>query len=122
MTTDHSNPFGEPRQSQSLPETPAVETPQPLYVPHPYATPAPTNGFAIASLVLGIIWVYWLGSVLAVIFGHISLKQIARDQHGGRGMAIAGLVLGYIGIGTLAIFLAILIGAAATSSSSDLGY
>jgi hypothetical protein len=28
-----------------------------------------TNGLAIASMVLGIVWVYWLGSVLALVFG-----------------------------------------------------
>src|SRR5712691_4131267 len=29
-----------------------------------------TNGYAIASLVLGIVWLWWLGSVLALVFGH----------------------------------------------------
>ncbi len=28
-----------------------------------------TNGLAMASLVLGIVWVFGLGSILAVIFG-----------------------------------------------------
>ena len=35
-----------------------------------------TNGLAIASLVVGIVWIYWIGSILAVIFGHIALRQI----------------------------------------------
>ena len=35
------------------------------------------NGLAIASMVLGIVWVYWIGSILAVIFGHVALSQIA---------------------------------------------
>jgi hypothetical protein len=74
-----------------------------------------TNGFAIASLVLGILWIFWVGSVLAVIFGHISLGQIHKTGESGRGMAIAGLVLGYVGI---AIFLAALIGAAVSHNSS----
>lgn len=67
--------------------------------------PRPTNGLAIASLVLGILWIYWVGSVLAVIFGHIALSQIRRRQDGGHGMAIAGVVLGYIGIGVLVLFI-----------------
>ena len=70
-----------------------------------YATPRPTNGLAIASLVLGILWIYWIGSVLAVIFGHIALNQIRQRHDGGHGMAIAGVVLGYIGIGVLVLFI-----------------
>jgi hypothetical protein len=60
-----------------------------------------TNGLAIASMVLGILWLFWLGSFLAVIFGHISLSQIkgSRDAQSGKGMAIAGVTLGWIGVG-----------------------
>ena len=70
-----------------------------------------TSGLAIASLVLGIVWVFWLGSILAVIFGHIALSQIKRSMGvlTGRGMAIAGLVLGYVG---LAVLVAVIVAAA----------
>jgi hypothetical protein len=64
---------------------------------------APTNGFAIASLVLGLIWLWWLGSVLAVVFGHVALRQIARSGQSGRGLAIAGLALGYLGLATMLV-------------------
>ena len=59
-------------------------------------------------LVLGIVWIFWLGSILAVIFGHVALSQIKRSMGAltGRGMAIAGLVLGYLGIATLVGFVA----------------
>jgi hypothetical protein len=60
-----------------------------------------TNGLAIASLIVGVVWMWWIGSVLAIVFGHVALKQIARTGQSGRGMAIAGLVLGYIGVATL---------------------
>lgn len=64
-------------------------------------SPAPrTSGFAIASMVLGILWVYWIGSILAIIFGVIAKNQI-RDGDGkvtGDGMATAGIVLGIIGL------------------------
>jgi hypothetical protein len=64
---------------------------------------ARTSGLAIASMVLGIVWIFWLGSILAVIFGHVALSQIKRSMGtlSGRGMAIAGLVLGYVGIAVL---------------------
>ena len=62
-----------------------------------------TNGLAIASMVLGILWVYWIGSILALIFGYVAKGQIAAagGTQGGRGMAIAGIVLGWVGIGFL---------------------
>lgn len=57
-----------------------------------------TNGFAIAALVLGILWLCGLGSLLALIFGIVALSQIKRSGQGGKGMAIAGIVLGIIGL------------------------
>ncbi len=51
-------------------------------------------------MVLGIIWLYWIGSILAVIFGHVALSQIRKDPSiQGRGMAVAGVVLGWVGVG-----------------------
>jgi len=47
---------------------------------------------AIASLVLGIVWLWWIGSILALVFGYIALGQIKQRHEGGRGMAIAGVV------------------------------
>lgn len=84
--------------------------------PAPVATK--TNGLAVASLVLGIVWVYWIGSVLAVIFGHVALNQIKESggTQGGRGMAIAGLVLGYVGIGFVAIVIFLIILGASLSN------
>ena len=76
-----------------------------------------TNGLAIASLVLGILWLWWIGSILAVIFGHVAKSQLAQpgnDQQGD-GLATAGLILGYIGVGTLALFMLLVVVAASTS-------
>jgi Domain of unknown function (DUF4190) len=73
-----------------------------------------TNGMAIASMVLGILWIYWIGSVLALIFGYIAKSQIRARQENGGGMATAGLVLGWIGVGFFVI--AIIVGVAARTS------
>ena len=87
------------------------QPPPPYASPPPYAMyavapPRPTNGLAIASLVLGVVWVYWLGSVLAVVFGHIALHQIKQNPHqNGRGLAIAGVVLGWAGVATALVVL-----------------
>jgi len=74
-----------------------------------------TNGLAIASMVLGIVWIWWIGSLLAIIFGGIAIKQINESERlastghavrqTGKGMAIAGLVLGLVGAGTFLLFL-----------------
>jgi hypothetical protein len=67
--------------------------------------PSRTSGLAIASLVLGIIWICGLGSLLATIFGAVALSQISRSrgQLEGKGMAIAGLVLGVLGLSLFAL-------------------
>jgi hypothetical protein len=53
-------------------------------------------------------WAGWIGSILAVVFGHVALKQIERTGQGGRGMAVAGLVLGYLGLSILALIMVII--------------
>ena len=59
---------------------------------------------------LGIVWVCFVGSILALIFGYMGLKQIDTSQgrEGGRGMAIAGIVLGWVGVAFLIIYLILL--------------
>jgi hypothetical protein len=51
---------------------------------------------AIASMVLGILWICWIGSILALVFGYMAKNQIdaSGGLEGGRGMAVAGIVLG----------------------------
>ena len=97
---------------------------QPLYgqpqqygqpYPYPYAPPQRTNGMAIASMVLGILWLYWIGSILALVFGYVAKKQIRERGEAGGGMATAGIVLGWIGVGLFAI---VLVGLAASVSTS----
>jgi hypothetical protein len=99
--------IGSPPSPPPSPVSPGQYPPPGVYAGQP------TNGLAIASLVLGILWLGWVGSVLAVIFGHVALGQIARagGAQGGRGLAIAGLVLGWIGVGAFVlVFLLPLIG------------
>lgn len=68
---------------------------------------AATNGLAVASLVLGILWIFWIGSILALGFGYIGKRQIdrSRGRQQGRGLAIAGITLGWVGVGTLLVVL-----------------
>ena len=90
-----------PDASQSRePEPPA---PPPTFVRGPAETG--TNGLAIASLTAGFLWLGWLGSIAAVIFGHVALAQIKNSggRETGQGLAIGGLVLGWLQIGVLLI-------------------
>lgn len=64
-----------------------------------------TNPYAVASLVCGLLWACWIGSLLAVVFGHLARRQIRATSERGRVPAMAGLVLGYAGLLYLAFVL-----------------
>jgi hypothetical protein len=66
-----------------------------------YPPPQRTNGMAVASMVLGILWIYWIGSILALVFGYIARSQIKQRGESGSGMAVAGIALGWVGVGIL---------------------
>jgi hypothetical protein len=89
---------------------------QPVYVQ------TSTNGMAIASLVLGILWLWWVGSILALVFGYVGKNQIDKSggRESGRGMAIAGIVLGWIGVGLLLVFI-VLVAVGVSQSGSEFG-
>ena len=121
MTVPPADPFRPPEEHPQPPVAPPPYGQAPYGQPSPYGQPPygqmwgsypvhqPTNGFAIASLVLGIVWVYWVGSILALTFGYIARNQIRRRGERGDGMAIAGIVLGWVGIATFVIFIGALL-------------
>lgn len=92
--------------------------PAPVYVPMPRPS---TNGYAIAALVLGIVWMYGVTSILALVFGYRARREIDASQgwQTGRGLATAGIVLGWVGIGglVLVILFVVIVIAAAPSST-----
>ncbi len=67
---------------------------------NPYGYLPPTSRMAIASLVLGLLWLCGIGSLLATIFGALALSQISRANGAisGKALALAGLVLGILGL------------------------
>ncbi|HEY3673658.1 MAG TPA: DUF4190 domain-containing protein [Acidimicrobiia bacterium] len=82
----------------------------------PVAAVAPSlNGFAVVSLVLGLIG----GSVLALVFGYVGRSQIKRanGRERGSGIAIAGIVLGWIGVVATVSVVVVLIVAANSAST-----
>ena len=98
--TEHATPA-----ATSVPPTPTANV----------TTPPGTNGLAIASFVLSLLTLCGVGSLLGVIFGHLSLGQIKREHQRGRGLAIAGLVLGYLGMAGIVLLIVVL----ASSSTPD---
>jgi hypothetical protein len=85
-----------------------------------YPSPKPyiegTNGFAIASLVLGICG----GAVLSIVFGIVALVQLRKRNQRGRGLAIAGISLSALWIvaGVTFVVIALVYGRDAKVGSS----
>ena len=67
-----------------------------------YGAPAKTNTLAIVSLIASIsafVILPFIGSVVGVITGHMSLNQLKTNGEQGRGMALAGTIVGWVGLG-----------------------
>lgn len=112
-----------------LPAQP-VQPPYPVYPqPVPYYTPTPpTNGLAIASLVTGVLSIFFgacYGSgiafaIAALITGIIGMRQIKQNSGtGGSGLALTGIITGAVGVlfGLLWILFYIFLGVAFSSST-----
>ena len=61
------------------------------------------NSLAIISFIMGLTGLLGLipliGSILAVVLGHLARRQIAADPtQSGDGLALTGLITGYIGL------------------------
>ena len=73
---------------------------EPIYQQTPPPV-APTNSMAMTSMIAGIVgWTVapLLGSLVAIITGHMAKKELKErmGREGGDGMATAGLVMGYL--------------------------
>ena len=110
--------YGQPHYGQGYdPQYAQPPYGQPQYGQPQWGPPASkTNGMAIASLVLGIVWIYWIGSILALVFGYIAKSQIKQRGESGGGMATAGIILGWIGVGFLVLFIGLLVSGAVAGS------
>jgi uncharacterized protein DUF4190 len=76
--------------------------------PYGYAPPRPTDGLAIASMVVSCIAVpaalclYGFAGLIGIvgaILGHVSRRRIRTTGAGGGGMALAGVIVGWIAAG-----------------------
>ncbi|GGJ09658.1 DUF4190 domain-containing protein [Streptomyces brasiliensis] len=111
-------PYGQqPYQQGPYGQQPYPQGPygQPQYQPwaqgySPYNRPAPVNGLAITSLVLGVLCCL---PGVGLVFGVIALRQIRKRGERGRALAIVGSVLSALG-------LALWVSALATGAASDI--
>lgn len=85
--------------------------------------PRTTNGFAVASLVLGILFIGGIGSILALVFGYIAKSRIDQSPgvEGGRGMATAGIVLGWVGVGFILLMIVLMVVGVMSMPSGPMG-
>ncbi|MFJ3878706.1 septum formation family protein [Streptomyces sp. NPDC090077] len=75
-------------------------SPPPVWGPPPsYGHPPALNGFALASLLVGLLCFPPLG----IVFGVVALVQIARKGERGRALAVAGLVVSLLTTAVLTV-------------------
>ena len=94
------NPYGgeQPNPYGGQQPPPSGGAPYGGYPGYGYTPPKPTNGMAIASLVVSLAGLLTCGLAGAVgaILGHVAKRQIrARDQ-AGDGLALAGIIVGWV--------------------------
>ncbi len=94
---------------EAMPPTPGVtSSPQQRgRSPEQAIAPTRTSVLAISSLVIGLFWLFGLGSASAIVLGVMSLRRIARSQGTltGKRLALAGMIVGIIGLIVSALLL-----------------
>jgi hypothetical protein len=143
--TDPQSTWSDPTKQPEQPwgaSTPAYPPPPPVsaapdtgytyyqqppnpYQPSPYgpayAAVQPTNGLAIASMIVAILGFGPVGAIM----GHVARRQIRERGEQGDGFALAGIIVGWVTTGIWVLFCGFFIlvgafgafGAAATSGS-----
>jgi hypothetical protein len=112
-------PTGEPRAAMepaAAPPPAATPAAPPPMPGQPMMSATKSNGFAVASLVLGIltlvlfftIWLPFVLGALAIVFGALGISK-ANKGAGQKGMAIAGLICGAVGVVITIAFLALFV-------------
>lgn len=66
------------------------------------------NRLAIVSLMLSVSWLFWFGSILALVLGYAARWQVKDRNEQGNALAVAAIVIGWIGVGVLLVILGII--------------
>ena len=93
-------PFGD--QPTSVAGQPVPAYPPYGYPPMPLGQP--TNGMAIAALVLSLVGIAsCITAPIGAVLGHVARRQIRERGEGGDGMALAAIIVGWIFTGLLVL-------------------
>ena len=90
------NQYGQNQYGQNPPYAQNPQYVQPVYTGQPtylVAPPAPPRGKSIASMVLGLVSVFFGFTLLVPVIGFILGLTALKSEPAGRGMAITGIVL-----------------------------
>ena len=105
---------------------PGQGVPPPGYRPPGYVRPLPTDGMAVASLILAIVGFFIcpvVGGALGIIFGYVAKGNIRNSGGtlGGDGLATWGIILGFINLAlvVIGVIIAIIVVLAATTSNNS---
>lgn len=60
-----------------------------------------TEGLAVISIILSLLWLFGIGSIAGIVTGFVARRRIKRSggSRTGSGLALAGIVLGVITLG-----------------------
>lgn len=117
----YDEPARDPAPGDPTPAFPATYPYPPPYSAHPYPPPyqhlypppfyypplpprPPTNGLAVASMVVSFIAIFTclvFVSPVALVMGYIARRQIVEQEQSGREFATVGIVCGWIGTALL---------------------
>jgi hypothetical protein len=84
------------------------------------SAPRPTSGLAIASLVLSVVWFWWITSIVGLVLGIVALRQIKERDLRGRGLAIAGIAISSLALVSLLIVFVVAIASSSSASTSSM--
>lgn len=85
----------------------------------PLAQGQQNDGKAVASLVLSLLWFGGIGSIIAVVLGHLSRSESRKQGRTKGGMALAGIIIGYAGVAMAALLVVLIaLGVLLTRSSN----
>jgi hypothetical protein len=82
--------------------------------------PVKRDGFAVPSLVAGLLGFFGLTAVLGLVFGIVTLVRTRRTGERGRGLAIGGIVAGAVWLVALPVAAVLVLGSLLTSSNAPI--
>ena len=84
------------------------------------APPVKRDGFAVPSLITGLLGFFGITAVLGLVFGIVTLVRTRRTGERGRGLAIGGIVAGAVWLVALPVAAVVLVGGLLSVSNAPI--